>query len=196
MRSNPLDAARRSYLNGTRGVIMTVDDSTPVQTVSVRLLPNEMATKVERFQGYGFKSVPVLPDQNGATGAEAMVSFMHGNRSHPIVTADIDRRTQPKNWEQGASGLWHYKGATAKFTTTGWKHDAGPDKQPHTVTVGNAVFTIADGKITGQVGGPGGPAFVVKADAVYLGGDPDQGGTFARVQTESGFSDLAKAKIG
>ena len=194
--SSIADAARRGYLGIARGVIMGSDDSKLMQTVDARLHSQEMLTGIERLQSYGFNSVPVDPDQNGKKAAEVVVGFVNGNRSHPVVLAEGDRRSRPKNWQKGESGLWHHKGATAKLTATGWKHDAGPDKQPHTITVGNAVVTVADGKITCQVGGTHGAACVVKADAVYLGGDPDHGGTFARVMTESGPTDLAKAKIG
>ena len=174
---------------------MKTDDSHMIQTVDARGFHDEYFTGIERFQQYGFNSVPVDPDQNGAKAAELVIGFVNGNRSHPVVIADGDARTRPKNWQQGDSGIWHYQGASAKFTQSGWVHDQGPKKQPYTITVGNAVVTIADGKITCQVGGSSGPALVVKADAVYAGGDPDQGGSFFPVQTTGGPSNLLKAKV-
>ena len=173
MRSNTLDAARRAYLNLVRGTVHQVNDKPKMQTVDARLLHNELLTGIERMQEYGFSSVPPPPDPNGPKAAEVLVAFLHGNRSHPVIVATDDRRTRPTNWGSGDSGLWHHGGAYCKHTDAGWVHDQGSQKKPYTITVGNAVLTVADGKITAQVGGSTGPAVVVKADAVYLGGDPD-----------------------
>ena len=151
MRGSALDASHRSYLGLSRGVVTASADSYPVQTVQVRLMANELLT-AERYTAYGFHSVPPPADSNGANGAEVVVAFMHGNRSDPIVVADIDRRTKPKNWKPGDSGHWHYQGASHKLTTTGFAYDAGPMKQPHAVTVGNCTVTWADGTATIKVG--------------------------------------------
>lgn len=195
VKTSTSDAGQRAYLGIARGTISGSDDSKLMQTVDARLLHNELLTGIERPQSYGFNSVPVDPDQDGKKAAEVIVGFVNGNRSHPVVLAEGDRRSRPTGWQKGESGLWHYQGASAKLTATGWKHDAGPNKQPHTVTVGNAVVTIADGKITCQVGGTHGPALVVKADAVYAGGDPDVigAGSFFPVQTTGGASNKLKA---
>ena len=153
MRGSALEALRRSYLNLTRGVIMSTDDSKAVQTVSVRLMQDEQNEAIERFQQYGFHSVPKSPDNNGENGAEALVGFVHGNRSHPVVLADLDRRTRPTNWNEGDAGTWHYSGATARFTDQGFVHDQGSMKQPLNWTVGNLTVTWADGTATIKVGG-------------------------------------------
>ena len=197
MRSNTLDAARRSYGALVRGTVHASDDKPMMQTVDARLMHGELLTGIERFQPpYGLYSVPIPPDPPRPNAAEVIVGFLGGNRAHPIVLAVDDRRYRPKDWKPGNSGLYHYKGATARFTDDGWVQDAGPDKKPKTFTVGNATLIIADGKVTVQVGGANGPALVVKTDAVYAGGDPDKGGSFARVMTEQGPSDLLKAKVG
>lgn len=198
MRSNTLDAARRGYLGITRGVIVASDDTKLMQTVDVRGMHGELLQGVERFQQYGFSSVPVAPDQNGAKGAEPLIGFINGNRSHPVVLAEGDRRSRPKNGEAGQSGIWHYQGAGLKFTQAGFSHDAGPNKKPSTFTVGQSVVTIADGKITCQVGGAHGAALVIKSDAVYAGGDPDVigSGSFYPVQTTGGTSNKLRALVG
>lgn len=195
MRTTLLDSARRAY-NVVRGTLQASDDKPKMQTVDVRLMHGELLTKVERFQPYGHSSVPLPPDQDGKA-AEVIAIFANGNRSHPVVIAVDDRRYRPKNWSPGDAGLYHFKGATARLTNDGWKHDAGPDKKPHIVTVGNATFTIADGKITAKVGsGDTSPSIVIKPDMIYLGEDPDKGGTFDFVSTVSGPSVNVKAKIG
>ena len=178
MRSNTLDAARRGYLGIVRGTIEKVDDSQKMQTVDARLLHNEMLTGIERPQNYGFSSVPVGPQ--GTQAAELMVGFLHGNRSHPMVLGVDDRRTRPTGWKEGESGLWHYKGATAKFTDDGFVHDQGSDKKPLVVMVGNLTVTWADGKAMIDVGGT---QVIVQAGRVDLGGP---GGS--RVLTEAGPS--------
>ena len=168
-----VDASRRAYLGLARGVVMGSDDSKKMQLIDARGFQGEYFKAVERPQSYGFKSVPVDPDENGGKASEVVIGFINGNRAHPIVLAEGDRRTYPTNWEKGESGLWHHKGATAKLTATGWKHDAGPEKQPHTVTVGNCTATWMDKKALVRVGSPSDPAVVVNADGVWLGGDPD-----------------------
>ena len=169
MRSNTLDAARRGYLGLVRGTIDSVDDSQMMQTVTARLLHNEMLPGIERPQNYGFSSVPVAPQ--GTQGAELIVGFMHGNRSHPMVLGVDDRRYRPTNWNGGDIGLWHYKGNTAKFTDTGWQQNHA-DKQPWTITVGTSTLTVADGKITATVGGTSVTIQDGRVDLGGLGGSP------------------------
>lgn len=196
MRGNTLEALRRGYLALTRGTLVKAHDEHMLQTHDVKVMHNETLEGVEHFQTFGFHSVPLPPDKQTKKAAEVIIGFMNGHRSHPVVLSVNDRRTKPKNWKEGEVGLWHNKGATAKFTQDGsWKHDAGSEKKPFVIQVDNAVVTVASGKITCQVGGDGGPAVVVKTDFVYLGGDPDNGGTFAFVETVSGPSNKAKARI-
>lgn len=168
MRSNTLDAARRAYLGLVRGTVHQTDDSHLWQTIDARLLHGELLTGIEHVQHYGYSYVPLPPDPDGKKAAELVVGFLNGNRSHPIVLGVNDRRYRPKNWKPGEAGLWHYKGATAKHTDTGWVYDAGSGKQPHTTTVGNATVTVADGKITLQVNNT---KVIVKDGKILLGGD-------------------------
>lgn len=144
------EAMRRAYLNVVRGVVETVSDGSKLQTCNVRLTQDELLTAVERFQQYGHISVP-LPSSD--RGAEAIVVFVNGNRSHPIVISVDDRRWRPTGGNPGDVGQYHYKGATAWFTDTGYAFNAGAAKLPHSVTVGNSKFTIADGQITANVNG-------------------------------------------
>jgi phage baseplate assembly protein V len=153
MRSNTEDAARRAYLSIARGTLDKASDKSRMQEVDVHVLDNELLTGVERFQPYGISSVPMPADKSGGKAAEVVVLFVNGNRSHPIVIAVDDRRHRPKDWKPGDAGLYHHDGSTAKFTDTGWVHDAGSKKQPHKTTIGNATVTIADGKITCDVNG-------------------------------------------
>jgi phage baseplate assembly protein V len=67
-----------------RGVLQSVDDGSGVQVLGLSLLAGERRDSVERFQNYGFSSVP--------TGdAEAIVIFPGGDRSAGVVVA-LDER--------------------------------------------------------------------------------------------------------
>lgn len=86
-----------------RGVIKRVTDSAKAQALQVALLEGEVADPVERFQGYGFTSVP-LP------GAEVLVINLGGNPDHPIAVQTEDRRYRPTAWESGEVGLYDDQG--------------------------------------------------------------------------------------
>lgn len=192
MRSNTLDAARRAFLGVVRGVLMKADDSKLMQAVDVRHLHNERNPTVERFQNYGFSSVPLPPDQDGRKAAESLTVFANGNRSHPIVIAIDDRRHRPKNLKEGESLLYDDQGQQVYLTRNGIKFVGGNSKLPVNVDVGNATLTVADGKITGKVNKT---AVVVTDGMVYLGGDPADGGSFDFVQTVSAPATNTKAKL-
>ena len=68
-----------------RAVLSAISDNGGVQVVQATLLEDEIRGDLERFQEYGFTSVP-LP------GAEALVAFIGGNRDHGVVVAVEDRR--------------------------------------------------------------------------------------------------------
>ncbi len=81
-----------------RAVIQLVDDSTKQQLLQLGVLAGEDIDGAERFQDYGFFSVP-LP------GAEAVVIFPNGDRGHPLVVAVADRRYRPTGGQPGETGL-------------------------------------------------------------------------------------------
>ena len=178
IRSNALDAARRAIGGAVRGVFNKADDSQLMQTVDARHLHNEQNPATERFQNYGHTSVPLPPDQSGGKAAETLALFLHGNRAHPIIIAVDDRRHRPKNLKAGESALYDDQGQQVYVSRTGIQVVGGASKLPFTVTIGTTILTVAKDKITAQVGGSSGPAFVLKGGIAYAGGDPDQGGTF------------------
>jgi phage gp45-like len=68
-----------------------------MQLVQLGVLAGETVegdTGAEHFQPYGFASVPLA-------GAEAVVVFPNGDRSHPLVTAVSDRRYRPTGGDPG-----------------------------------------------------------------------------------------------
>lgn len=95
-----------------RAVVQLVDDGTKLQLVQLGVLAGEDIDDAERFQGYGFSSVP-LP------GAEAVVLFPNGDRAHPLVVAVDDRRYRPIDGEVGDVVVYNAAGATVRLKADG-----------------------------------------------------------------------------
>lgn len=77
-----------------RAIVKLITDSTKIQELQLQLLSDELRARVERFQDYGFTSVPM-------EGAEAIVLFVGGDRSHGIAVKVDDRRYRKKDLEPG-----------------------------------------------------------------------------------------------
>ncbi len=90
---------RRVALMVGRAVIRLIDDSLKCQVVQIDALAGETLSNVERFQQYGYTSVP-------QSGAEAVFVCVAGNRSHPIVIAVEDRRYRLKGLQAGEVALY------------------------------------------------------------------------------------------
>ena len=103
---------QRVMLSISRAVVKLVNDAAKMQLVQVGLLAGEVKGSVERFQNYGFTSVP-LP------GAEAAVIFPGGNREHGIVIAIDDRRYRLKGLEKGEVALYDDLGKILVFKRDG-----------------------------------------------------------------------------
>lgn len=86
-----------------RAVVAAVSDSKGMQSMKLDLLSEEVQEDVERFQEYGFTSVPF-------PGAEAVSVFVGGNRDHGIVIAVDDRRYRLKALEPGEVALYTDEG--------------------------------------------------------------------------------------
>lgn len=93
-----------------RGVVQLVNDATKQQLVQLGALVDEDINGAEHFQPYGFSSVPLA-------GAEAVVLFPNGDRSHPLVIAAADRRHRPTGNDPGVVTVYNSDGA--KITMTG-----------------------------------------------------------------------------
>lgn len=81
-------------LTVSRGVVKLVNDSLKCQALQVELLKDEIHDEVERFQEYGFTSVPL-------EGAEVLFLSVGGNRSAGVVACVTDRRYRPKDLNEG-----------------------------------------------------------------------------------------------
>lgn len=91
-----------------RAILRLVDDARAAQEVQIELLEGESQDAVERFQNYGLTSVP-------HPGAEALVVFAGGLRSHGVVLAVEDRRYRLRGLEAGEVALYDDLGNVVKL---------------------------------------------------------------------------------
>jgi phage gp45-like len=146
MRENLRTTARRIYLSVSRAVLTKSDDAKLMQEVDIEVSKGEAHTGVEHWQGYGLSTRPKAPTDD--KHAEALVAYVGGSRSHPVVIAIADRRSRPKNLAEGEVCL----------------HDSGDQK----VLLSAGGIVVSSGtKITFTVGGT---SVVVMPDKVLLGG--------------------------
>ena len=86
-----------------RAVLTMIDDGPTLQQLQARLLGEELLDAVERFQQYGFTSVP-------HAGAEAIALSVGGHRSHTVIINVDDRRYRLKGLEGGEVALYSDEG--------------------------------------------------------------------------------------
>ncbi len=85
---------RRLRLIADRGIVTRVDDSRNRQNLQIKILADEVADDVERFQNYGHTSVP--PD-----GSENIVLGIGGARAGLVAIAVEHKGSRPKGLEEG-----------------------------------------------------------------------------------------------
>lgn len=91
--------ARRVRQVVSRGVVSLVNDALTMQGLQVQVLEGEARDNLERFQEYGFTSVP-------HAGAECVVVYAGGGRSHGLVIAVEDRRYRLTGLADGEVALY------------------------------------------------------------------------------------------
>jgi phage baseplate assembly protein V len=83
-----------------KGIIVEVDsNSSKMQTVKIEGLYGEVADNVERFQAFGFCSIPLPVDDNGQA-AEVVIADL-GSSDRRVVVATDDRRKRPRKGRPG-----------------------------------------------------------------------------------------------
>ena len=95
-----------------RAVVKLADDTKMLQLLQLGVLAGEGIDQCEYHQPYGFSSVPLA-------GAEAVVVFPNGDRSHPLVISASDRRYRPANSQPGEVVVYNNTGATIRITKDG-----------------------------------------------------------------------------
>ncbi|HEV7283965.1 MAG TPA: phage baseplate assembly protein V [Kaistia sp.] len=93
------DALQRIHLIVARAEVGATFDAAMMQTAQVHLCADEVKDGVERFQQYGFTSVP-------HSGAEGVCLFVSGNHDHGILIAVDDRRYRLKGLADGEVALY------------------------------------------------------------------------------------------
>ncbi|MFC3716798.1 phage baseplate assembly protein V [Luteimonas soli] len=94
---------RRVGLIVSRAIIKLVNDAAKLQGVQVVLLDGEARAEVERFQQYGFTSVPLAD-------CEAIALAVGGSRSHMVVVATDDRRYRRVDLKPGETCIYNQHG--------------------------------------------------------------------------------------
>lgn len=130
---------RNAVLNMiARGVVNLVSDTPALQELQVSLLAGEVRGRVERFQDYGFTSVPLPPDADGAP--EAVCAAIGGARAHMVALAVDDRRHRLRGLMAGEVALYSDEGDSIALKRNGRIELAAG--QTLEVTAGNCTLTI------------------------------------------------------
>ncbi len=158
----------------SRAVVSLVNDSLKLQGVQIQVLAGETLDNVERFQEYGFTSVPLA-------GAEAVLLCVGGFRDHPLIVAIDDRRYRKKGLVAGEVALYTDEGDVILFKrgrtieiTAGTKVKVtAPDVEviaATKVTVTSPLVTMSgELQVAGKITGTGGMAISGGAGAQVTG---------------------------
>lgn len=99
---------RRIRLLALRSVVASVDDGLKAQGIRLRVKADDDRDGFERFQNYGFTSVPKKPDDDGE--AEAVLLSIGADPSHGIVIAVEDRRYRLVGLGEGEVAIFDDQG--------------------------------------------------------------------------------------
>ena len=88
------------------------DDTGGFQRVQLEVLKGEVRDDAVRLQEYGFSSHPFA-------GATALVAFLSGNRSHPVIVALDDAARRKKGLRQGEVIIYDDLGQEVHLTRDG-----------------------------------------------------------------------------
>ncbi|HHA1285367.1 TPA: phage baseplate assembly protein V [Enterobacter roggenkampii] len=101
-----------------RAVVKSIDAASKCQTVDVELVGGQPKSGIEHFEPYGFTS-------RAKSGAEAVVLFPDGDRSHAVVVSISDRRYRIKGLNTGEVAFYDDQGQTVTLTRNGIVVDGG-----------------------------------------------------------------------
>lgn len=151
--------------------VISVDDTGPIQKVTGRGEGGERLENIMRPQPDGLTTVPEV-------GSLGWAQFA-GSRERGIVSGLENPDKRPKGQPAGGKVLY------------------GPDGQKLNLKPGGGIAIEGAGGQTFGMNENGDQVLKPKAigGKVYLGGDPADGGVFARVMTESGASPFVYAKV-
>ena len=146
----------------SRATISAVDDTTQAQSLQIELFADEVQDGVERFCGYGFTSHP-------HPGAEALVAFVGGTRSHGVVLQVEDRRYRLKATAAGEVAIFDDQDQVIHL-----KRDGIAIESPFKVTIDAPEVDVTADIVTVEspdirLGGAGGAKVARVGDDVDLG---------------------------
>lgn len=95
--------SRRLRLMASRGTVSGVADGGKMQRAQVKLLAGEVRDNVERFQNFGFTSVPL-------DGAEGVFLSLNGSRDQGVLVVVDDRRYRMSDMQPGESAMHNHLG--------------------------------------------------------------------------------------
>lgn len=96
----------------TRAVVTSLDSAKKCQAAGLKLIAGETKENVEYLEPYGFTST-------AQEGAEGMVLFPNGDRSHGVVIVVADRRYRLKGLKPGEVALFDDQGQSVTLTREG-----------------------------------------------------------------------------
>lgn len=154
---------RRVMLMVGRCVLQAANDAAGIQALQLSGLEGELIEDAERMQDYGFTSVPF-------PGAEAVLVFPGGLRSHGLVVAVGDRRYRLKGLQEGEVAMYDDQGQKVVLGRAGIRIETSLkvdiEAPEVTVTAGTKVTVICP-EI--NLGGEGGKLVARHDDPVVLG---------------------------
>lgn len=105
-------AVRRGLDNLLARAVVSAVESGKIQRLQVKILAEEASDRLEHFETFGLTSHPLA-------GAEALVFFIGGDRSHAIVGMVTDRRYRPTDLTPGQSCLYDKEGSEVRMAADG-----------------------------------------------------------------------------
>ena len=151
------DVKRRAMMMVGRAVLSAIDDTTKAQSLQIELLDGETQADVERFQQFGYTSVPF-------PGAEGVMVSVGGLRSHGIIIAVEDRRYRLTGLMPGESAQYDDQGQKVHLT-----RDGIVITSPKKITINSAVEVDVTAPVV-NFGGEGGQGVARLGDQVTVGG--------------------------
>ncbi|HCB1588225.1 TPA: phage baseplate assembly protein [Citrobacter freundii] len=101
-----------------RAVVKSINAASKCQMIDVELLAGQPKAGIEHLESYGFTS-------RAKAGAEAVVLFPDGDRSHAVAITVSDRRYRMKGLKTGEVALYDDQGQSVTLTRAGIVVDGG-----------------------------------------------------------------------